>query len=153
MATVPNPDANTHCWPCLGQLRSIDWMWIALAILVPVAGLLLEVDESGRVAPIGIAGYEFPAVCGSRVWLGIDCPLCGITRSIIHATHGELRASWDSHRLGWLVGFIIVAQLPCRIAGACLLRLGSPGWARAEAWCWGTLGVLLVINRLLDVFN
>jgi hypothetical protein len=39
-------------------------------------------------------------LCAVKMFLGLDCPGCGITRSLTHLTHGNFRESIRMHPLG-----------------------------------------------------
>jgi hypothetical protein len=55
----------------------------------------------------------FPAItnlplCAVKSFVGIDCPGCGLTRSIAFLTHGEIRKSIDLHPMGIVVALILI---------------------------------------------
>ncbi len=133
------------------ELREQDRLWICIAIVVVVAGFCLTVVEGNRVSLSAHPALQLPAMCGSQAWLGIDCPLCGMTRSVIYFVHGQWLNSWETHRLGWLVLFAIVGQIPYRLLVPRQRRLANPRWRRSEALFWASLGVLLIVNRLWDI--
>jgi Protein of unknown function (DUF2752) len=92
---------------------------IAFAVVI-LAFVLVEVSD-GRVAVRGFTRYPLPEGCMSRYLFGLNCPGCGLTRSIIHLAEGDWRASWRSHRLGGLMAAVIAFQIPYR-----LLALSRP---------------------------
>lgn len=89
--------------------------WLHLLVLGVCLGLLGAALVPAPVAPGGdvglsIAGVRLPEVCGFKRVTGIPCPGCGLTRSWVSALHGDLRASFAHHTLGWLVLAYVVAQ-------------------------------------------
>lgn len=122
-------------------------MWLVLAVVVFLAAAILQVVPGGRIAVSGLPDYPLPHSCTSRALFGIDCPGCGLTRSIVHLTHGELSASLQVHRLGWLVALWIALQIPHRLNA--VLR-GCPLFSDRVFWrsAAGILG-LLFVNWLL----
>ncbi len=82
--------------------------------IVILAFALVEVSD-GRVAVRGFTGYPLPHGCMSRNLFGLNCPGCGLTRSIIHLAEGDWRASWRNHRLGGIMAAVIVFQIPYRL--------------------------------------
>ncbi len=84
----------------------------------------------------------------SRQWFGLNCPGCGLTRSLIHLAHGDWQASMAMHRLGWMMAAAILLQFPYRIS---CLRHGhiSPLGTRLPKWFGYTLICSLVANWLL----
>ena len=94
-------------------LRDHHWTMLQLAVFVIFAALILQVRDSDRVA-VPWLGFKLPMMCGSRVLFGVECPGCGLTRSIIALASGNLQQSLHFHRLGWLMALAIVVQIPYR---------------------------------------
>jgi len=113
--------------------------------MILVVSLALEVQSGERIALRGLSDYPFPPTCYSRTLFGVKCPGCGLTRSFIHLAHGEWRAAWQMHRLGWLLAAIVLFQVPYRIA----LLAGGERWAfgpRFLTWFSSTVIGLLLAN-------
>ena len=100
--------------------RHIEMLCVASAVVV--LSFLLQVQPDERVAFVGLDNYPLPHTCVSRSLFGWSCPGCGLTRSFIHFAHGEWRASFQSHRVGWVLLLAILCQFPYRI-----LSLRHPG--------------------------
>ncbi len=94
---------------------SVHRQVLAIACGVGVLAFSLQEAPDGRVSVRGFPQLPLPQICASRAWLGIRCPACGLTRSIIHLAEGDWRASWRSHRLGALVAVVFALQLPYRL--------------------------------------
>jgi hypothetical protein len=92
---------------------------LAIAGLVVVAALLLEVERGTEVALAWVPQVVVPPLCMSREWFGVRCPGCGLTRSFIHLAHGRWESSWEAHRLGWLLAAVLLVQIPYRIYLLC----------------------------------
>ena len=91
-----------------------------------------------------------PQACFSRSWLGLKCPGCGLTRSIIQLAQGNWRASWREHRLGTLIALLITLQIPYRIVA--LRRPDRPLLtSRWQAALGYALIALLLGNWLVDL--
>lgn len=123
---------------------------LALSLAALILSFAMVELPGGRVAVRGLTDYPLPPSCAARSLLGIRCPGCGLTRSFIHLAEGDWRASWRSHRLGWLMAALVVFQVPYR-----LLALRRPDrplipgrWRAAVA---GALIALLIANWLADV--
>lgn len=123
---------------------------LAVASLICALAWALTVRPDGRVAVRGFAGYPLPPTCASRTLLGLKCPGCGLTRSIIHAAEGDWRASWRDHRLGGLMAAVIVLQVPYRLLA---LRRPDRPWIapRWQAVLGYALIGLLIGNWLVDI--
>lgn len=130
----------------------VDGFWVLAGLAVPLAGLLLTVVDGERIAFRLFPELPLPHVCWSRMLFAGGCPFCGLTRSAVYLCQGELAASLEAHRFGWLAVGVLVAQVPCRFVR--LQRRGEEsgrsGW-RWEGWMWGGLGVLLVGNWLWEM--
>lgn len=70
------------------------------------------------------------SLCGMKIFTGLPCPGCGMTRSIVHLCRGDLAASLRFHPLG----IVLAAALAAAVVGALLglLRGRDPVWAFAE---------------------
>jgi hypothetical protein len=93
--------------------RHREVLVVACAVVV-LAFVLVEIP-GGRVAVRGFPQLALPSACVSRTLLGLRCPGCGLTRSIIHLARGDWRASWQDHRLGGIIAALTVAQIPYRL--------------------------------------
>jgi hypothetical protein len=117
--------------------------FLAAASVIVVLSLALEVRPGERVALRGFPDNPLPQACYSRTLFGVKCPGCGLTRSFIYLAHGDWRAAWQIHRVGWLLAAIVMFQFPYRI-----VMLADAGrWAlgpRFAAWfSTAVLGLLL----------
>jgi hypothetical protein len=131
------------------QIRR-DKEMLCLASLVVVLAFLLEVRPDGKVAFFFLPDYPAPGTCLSNEWFGINCPGCGLTRSIVFLAHGDWLASWRLHRIGWIMGLAIVAQFPYRIAS--LRRGGKPVLGTVwPSFCGHMLIALLLGNWVFNV--
>ena len=127
--------------------RMRDRILLGVAIAVPLLGLSMTVLGGGKRVSLGFApATPLPQTCASRWLFGIDCPGCGLTRSIIYLMHGQLAESLKIHRLGWLFLLLIVSQIPYRLW--CLYGNGVrvPWNDLADRVLWGGLIGLLVLN-------
>jgi hypothetical protein len=131
--------------------RLIHWLILIAAISVPLLGACMTTLDGEQVAMAGLERYPLPTLCSSR-WLGVQCPTCGVTRSIIELMHGNLSDSLAFHRVGWLILVFIMLQIPYRIVR---LRCPTKRWPRLERWGIAMLlaiGVAVVVNRVAEVF-
>jgi hypothetical protein len=123
---------------------------MAVACVVCVLAFALRVRPDGRVAVRGFPQYPLPPTCPSRTLMGLKCPGCGLTRSLIHVAEGDWLASWRDHRLGGLMAVGIAFQIPYR-----LLALRRPDRrfipSRWQALLGSALIALLIGNWLVDV--
>lgn len=71
------------------------WNKIKLIIWVCIPFILLLLPSSFF--------DEGQTLCPSQILLGLECPGCGITRSVQHAIHFDFESAWNFNKL-----FVIV---------------------------------------------
>jgi hypothetical protein len=120
---------------------------LVVACVVCVLACALTVRTDGRVAVRGFPHSPLPSICASRSLLGLKCPGCGLTRSIIQAAQGDWRASWRDHRLGGPLAAVIALQIPYRLLA--LRRPDRPGIAPGWQAFLGSAFLLLLIGNWL----
>lgn len=124
---------------------------LLLGIAVPVLAWLLIVVDEQRIALRFWPGAPLPHTCVARTVFGVDCPTCGLTRSIVHLAHGRVAESLAMHRLGWFVFGLIVAQVPYRLWRLSGGRAPFASTPRSPPVLWCGLLVLLLLNRLWEL--
>src|SRR3954454_16571087 len=86
-----------------GPTARRHWEMLVASGFILVASFALRVQAPDQVAVSWLADVVLPPLCLSREWFGVCCPGCGLTRSFVYLAHGDWRASWEAHRLGWLL--------------------------------------------------
>jgi Protein of unknown function (DUF2752)/Prokaryotic RING finger family 1 len=147
---------HRECWDDVGGCATYGCekrrhrQVLAIACGVWVLAFALQVLPAGRVSFRGLPMIPLPQACFSRSWLGLRCPGCGLTRSIIHLAQGNWRASWQEHRLGVLMAIVITLQIPYRLLA--LRRpdrpLVAPRWQAVLGYA---LIALLLGNWLVEL--
>jgi hypothetical protein len=122
---------------------------LAAAVAVPALASVMTIKSGGVVAFSWLPDVTLPALCPSR-WLGLRCPSCGVTRSIVALVQGDVATSLAWHRFGWLVLALIVSQIPYRI-----LRILRPRGRDRQLERFGVAALLvtggvLVANWLFE---
>lgn len=125
---------------------------LVITCLIVVLSFLFEVRDDDRVFVHGLPDWPLPPTCLTYQWFGVKCPGCGLTRSFVHLAHGNLAASWQLHRLGWLIAMAVLLQFPYRLWA--LSHTGKPPLGLVIPKLFGyTLIALLILNWLWDVFR
>jgi|GEM_PF-343323 len=118
--------------------------FLAAALLVLALASCLQVREGRDVVAPGIQA-ALPQLCTVRRLTGLDCPGCGLTRSVICLAHGDPVDSWRMNPAGLLVFLVVVGQLPYRAAQLWRLRQGKPPLPGPHAaWVLGVLAAALL---------
>lgn len=76
--------------------------------------MLLSPSESGE-GHLTIGSLPIPDTCTFKNLTGLPCPGCGLTRSIVAASHGDVMQSFHLHRLGLLTLLYVLLQFIYRI--------------------------------------
>jgi hypothetical protein len=109
-----------------------------------------------------------PAFCPFRMWSGLPCPGCGLTRSVVALVQGDPAASLHFHPLGAVVVAIFAALVLAEVGGRAYESLravrapstGEPARGRAASapstrvLAWAARGPLpwLVVASLVVVW-
>ena len=121
---------------------------LAFACGVLVLSLLLQVRSDDHAAFVFLPDWPIPSSCPSQTIFHVDCPGCGLTRSLIYLAHGDWQHALAKHRLGWLLALAVVLQIPYRLA-ALLGRNRLPLGKRFPKLFGMALIVALIGNWLL----
>jgi hypothetical protein len=84
---------------------------IVLCGVIITGCFLFRADETG----LFIFGYRWPLRCFLKETFGLKCALCGISRSLCLAAHGNLKAALSCHPVGPFIFAFVLWQLPYRI--------------------------------------
>lgn len=96
-----------------GELTG-HWIVLLLCAGILLGGLLLSPPNPGSPY-LHIFGIPIPDTCSFKNLIGLSCPGCGLTRSIVAGMHGDLKASFMYHRLGLFTLIYVCLQLLYRM--------------------------------------
>ena len=119
--------------------------------LIIVLALLLQIRPDHRIQLRWGPEMPLPEVCASKVYLGIECPGCGLTRSFIALSRGDLWQAWYLNRFSWLLAVAVLAQFPYRLWALWHLEWPKGPQATWPNWCGRTLVAILVANWILKM--
>lgn len=91
-----------------------DILILLLSVLLLIIPYFVTVRDGKYLTLKGQSEIKLPATCMTRQLLGINCPACGMSRSIIEWMHGHFSAAWDYHRLSLIILLLILLQIPYR---------------------------------------
>ncbi len=97
--------------------------------------------------PLALGDVPLPLLCGFRRATGLDCPGCGLTRSVTATLHGQLNHAVDWNPVGPLVA--VYALLQALRHG---LWLAWPDWRLQREKRWGRAldrAILVLVGLLL----
>ena len=98
---------------------------------------------------VHVAGHELPVLCPSRLLFGVNCPGCGMTRSVLLTLGGDLRGALDVNPAGpFLVAALILLALQLILA-ARGQEGGIPVKRRLKPWAY-LYGVVVASVMLIQ---
>lgn len=80
---------------------------IAMSFAMTVTGTRF-VYFPGALLPV-------PESCTTRLFFGIDCPGCGMTRAFISISHGQFAQAWNFNPASFIAYFFVAVQLPWQL--------------------------------------
>lgn len=99
--------------PLTAPAREVDRDVLVIALLVLGLAALLQVTPARD--GVMLFGWRLPESCGTKRFLDIGCPGCGLTRSFVLGVRGDPEA-FRLHPLGPALLLLVVAQVPFRAA-------------------------------------
>lgn len=88
--------------------RTVCLIWLLSISAILFASRILQVGPE-RTVVVPVVDRALPETCAMYSRFGVDCPGCGLTRSFIHLSHGNLAAAWRLNAVGvFLYGFIVL---------------------------------------------
>ena len=138
--------------PQLARRRQLDMLLVATVAVVLSFALRVRPDQ--RVELRWLPDRPAPELCAWRLWTGLDCPACGLTRGFIRLAEGDCSAALALNRVSLLLAIAVLLQFPYRLLVLCGTtfghRLSASPWPNACGW---VLIVALIGNWLLRLFS
>jgi hypothetical protein len=110
----------------------IEHLWILGLVLAAIVGSFLlqpSVDGCLEFRPPGVSGkWALPETCASRMILGVSCPGCGLTRSFVAMSQGNLYGALTFNLMGPFLYVLCWLQIPYRIVEYFQLGASSGLW-------------------------
>ncbi|GDY07442.1 MAG: DUF2752 domain-containing protein [Planctomycetota bacterium] len=151
---LPTLEVDEPCDRDMVPRRSHDVTMLCITVAVLVLSFALRVRADQRVELLGLSGLPAPEMCGSRLWFGLECPGCGLTRGFIRLASGDWSSAIALNRAAPLLAFAVLAQIPYRLAilfgWPPARRLAKSSWPNSVGW---VLIVALFGNWLLKLFG
>ena len=106
------------------NFKNQQWIQLFFAVSIVLLSFVLSPGTS-QDDRVEIFGIKIPVLCPSRAIFNKPCAGCGLTRSFVNFAHGNIEASYNYHKLGIPLFFLVLLQIPIRIY---LLKTGSAGY-------------------------
>lgn len=131
-------DPRTVAEPALARPEAVpngEWLLhgivFALAACVLLLASVLRVQGTDEVV-MPIWTLPLPGTCSVKQLTGVECPGCGLTRSLVCLAHGDVARAWRFNPAGMYVFALVALQIPYRLAQLWRLRRGH----REIHWRW-----------------
>ena len=100
---------------------------------------------------VSLLGVPVPETCTFKTVIGYGCPGCGLTRSFISLSHGQLTEAFYFNAVGLPLYLLVIAQIPYRLVQVHRIRQGQSTLQLSQIGKWFAylLGVLLVVQWIL----
>ena len=92
-----------------------------IVLLVCTAVLIASVALRPQGQGLSLLGYRWPFYCWLHETLGVNCALCGMSRSFCSLAHGDLEASFGFHPLGPFLFAMFLLQILYRLYAVAIL--------------------------------
>lgn len=89
--------------------------------------LLSFVMKFDGVDAVSLPGFSspLPEACGSKIYFGLSCPGCGLTRSFISISQGKLSEAWRLNPASFFVYAFVAIQIPWQCFQIWRIRQGK----------------------------
>jgi len=115
----------------------VEHLWIlAIAVAALAGSVVLKPSHQGGLCveiPFFGTGITMPETCASRLFLGLSCPGCGLTRSFVATARGDITAALFFNPVGPALFLACLLQIPYRIVEYGGWAERNPGWMRLKS--------------------
>ena len=117
-------------WSASAAITSFHGIMLVGALIVMLLSFLMTTNEFNQVFLPGIA-MAMPESCVTKMYLGFDCPGCGMTRAFIKISDGRFVEAWQLNSASFVVYLFFAIQIPWH--GMQLTRIAK-GKAVVDSW-------------------
>ena len=130
--------------PLAAATTGLHIVWLIVSILILLGSLVLRVTDDRQA--VTFLGTTLPETCTFKRILGFGCPGCGLTRSFVFLSRGQLLAALSLNPAGLVLYFCVVVQIPYRLLQLHRIRRGLSEWCFDHLAKWFVLlfSILLV---------
>lgn len=84
-------------------------------LLLTLAAIGFALMGSVSMSKISFFEFPLPTFCAFKLFTGLDCPGCGLTRAIVFAMNGQFYQSYLLHLWGIPLAALLLLQIPYRV--------------------------------------
>lgn len=104
-------------------------LWLARLGLVGAVAVLLAarmLSLHGGQVVLPLVAWPLPTLCTLRRWTGLECPGCGLTRSLVALAHLDAVAAWQFNPAGVLLFVLALVHIPLAVGQEARRWAGRP---------------------------
>lgn len=131
-------------WGAIAALTSFHGIMLTGSVIIILLSFLMKADDSNQVFLPGVS-IAMPESCLSKMYGGIDCPGCGMTRAFIRISAGQFAKARQLNSASFVVYLFVAIQIPWHAMQ--LLRIRQ-GVGVVDSW-WTIVPALAVIVTLV----
>lgn len=117
---------------------------LVVSMGIILLSFILKTNDSNLVF-LPCVATPLPESCFTKLYWGMDCPGCGMTRAMIRISHGEFRSAVALNQASPIVYLFFLLQIPWHALQ--LLRIRN-GIGAVDSW-WTIVPVIMVIVTLV----
>lgn len=119
--------SDSYQRPTLWQTALPHLVLLAMAIGIIAISFAMRVgDADSESVYLPWMDTPLPPSCSARLTLGISCPGCGLTRSFIAISHGQLQRAWNLNAASFLIYSFVLVQIPWHLFQINRIRKNVP---------------------------
>lgn len=131
-------------WGAVAALTSFHGIMLTGSVIIILLSFLMKADDSNQVFLPG-ASVAMPESCLSKMYWGIDCPGCGMTRAFIRISAGQFTKARQLNSASFIVYLFVAIQIPWHAMQLSRIRQGV---GVVDSW-WTIVPALAVIVTLV----
>ena len=132
-------------WGVMAATTSFHGIILTGSVVIMLLSFLLKVNDSNQVLVPGVS-TPMPDSCLTKMYWGIDCPGCGMSRAFICISAGHFGKARQLNRGSFLIYLFIAIQIPWHA-----MQLLRVGWGIGAIDTWWTIVPALAVIVILVV--
>ena len=120
--------------------------FLIMASVVIAFSVWMKVVGSNLVYLPGIE-VPLPESCTAKIFMGFECPACGMTRAFISISDGQFSNAWTFNPASFVVYLFVAIQIPWQSFQMWLIHRGNR--AVESSWIY-VLPILTILSMFLQ---
>ena len=118
-------------WGVKAAVTSFHRIMLTGSAIIILLSFLMKTNDSNQVFLPGVP-VALPESCATKMYLGIDCPGCGMTRAFIRISAGQFKKAMQLNSASLVVYLFVAIQIPWHAMQ--LLRIGNGSGPVDSLW-------------------